>query len=181
MDQLPLEKLFDNIIVLAKAYTVIGRFDGEKVWRELEKDLVQIDYTASGWILSNETKKDILSHLIPVAKMIQKPKGESESHHFLRQHVRMTLKSPNTKHIIQLAYNIGQWLGKPDEDIMKKLKYHELKLDKLSTYISQEDIEKFLKFLNAFSKKIMEDFSSNTPPNSPRTPIAQDVIYDEWV
>lgn len=60
-----------------------------------------------------------------------------------RQHVRMTCKEPSLVTLFQLAYNIGQFQGKHCQERMTSVNYTDLKLDQLSTYVSEEDIKKW--------------------------------------
>lgn len=159
--EISLDLLFSYTITLGVSVITYG-FDGKKAWEIIKKELTQFNHSVSGWILPEETKKLILSHLTPVDKMSDKPKkGESDTHHFLRQHVRMTCKQPTLEFIIQLAFNIGQWMGKNDKTIMNELDYKGLGLYKLTTYISQEDIETFQKLPYEINK-MNGIFSGNT-------------------
>ncbi len=117
-------------------------FDGKKLWDSLKEELTDIDEKASDWSLSEGWKRFILSLLTKVDDILDKPPNESDSHHFLRQHVRLTSKPPTVTTIIQLAFNIGMWKGKPDAELMKILKYDDSNLDKLSSYIYPKDIMK---------------------------------------
>ena len=49
---------------------------------------------------------------------------------------------------MQIALNIGQWEGFPDADIYTLLDYPNTKLNKLSTYISDQDNKKISKQIN---------------------------------
>ncbi len=120
-------------------------FDGKKLWDSLNEALTGIDEKASCWSLSEGWKRFVLSLLTKVDDILDKPPNESDSHHFLRQHVRLTSKPPTVTTIIQLAFNIGMWKGKPDAELMKIIKYDDSDLDKLSSYIYTEDIMKLSK------------------------------------
>lgn len=121
-------------------------WNGIEEWNKCKricKIFNKLDFVMMNWILPKETQEIILSKLAPVKNMIDKC-DESESHHFLRQHVRITLKAPTIEHILQLGFNIGQWLGKPDNNAMSILEYEHYRLSSLSTYISQEELDMHL-------------------------------------
>ncbi len=134
-----LERLFNKV---SKKTSKDG---GKQTWNNIKYLLPE--GKCDQWNLSDEMKKHILSTLFPVKNILDKP-NESESHHFLRQHARLTVKDPTIIHIIQIGYNISQFQRNPDPILVQTVKYYEHKLNEIETYISQDNLEKLSKMIS---------------------------------
>lgn len=145
-----LQKLFD--IVKKRSEELNKRhhnFDGQAFWGPIKHELIELDrYTASKW---KSLGKKITSDIMSLSEYTKDGYGREtiiKSHHFLIQQVRIPLnEQPNVRKIIQIALNIGQWYGKHDTILMKKIKYPTLHLNQLSRYISQKDVKKLSKII----------------------------------
>ena len=72
-----------------------------------------------------------------------------ESHHFLIQQVRIpTKEKASVKKITQIALNIGQWKGLPNEVIYKDIKYDNTNLDDIYTYKTKTSSNKLSKYID---------------------------------
>jgi len=142
-----LEILFIKILETAKYLNKkYGEdFDGLEFWRGMKPLLAVMDkYEASNWKALN---KIMVKNIMLVSEYTINGYGDDPiiiaSHHFLIQQVRIpTNDKPTIRKILQVALNIGQWKGRPDPALMKKIKYSTLGLDKLSKYITDKDIKK---------------------------------------
>ena len=81
-----------------------------------------------------------------------------ELHHFIIQQVRIpTTEKQTIRKIMQLALNIGQFIGKVTPKYKKKLGYAKTNLDQLDTYVKKSDINKLNELIsNEFVKKIQK-------------------------
>lgn len=71
-----------------------------------------------------------------------------ENNHFLIQQVRIPeTEKGGIRKIVQLGLNIGQFKGSFSPAMIKKFGYNTTDLDKLSTYISQKDMERLSKYI----------------------------------
>mmetsp|Transcript_51349 Transcript_51349/g.134117 ORF Transcript_51349/g.134117 Transcript_51349/m.134117 type:complete len:134 (-) Transcript_51349:257-658(-) len=64
----------------------------------------------------------------------------NEPYHFLLQQVRILRDKPSFRKVMQLALNIGQLQGSSDPDLLERVGYAGSGLDRLSTYMSDEDV-----------------------------------------
>ncbi len=148
-----LEELFNAISLLA--HTCKPNHGGLARWKAL-KDCMP-DKQIEQWKFRPTLKSLIFSQLTPVTNDVDKP-DEIEAHHFLRQHARIPMtKDPTLITILQVAYNIGQWIRVKDYDTMIKMNYFEHKLNCLSTYVLAADIDKLSKMITREEFNIMYD------------------------
>lgn len=134
----------DNLFYLLLETVKLARknnqnFDGLNYWRKI-KFLLSEDLKASKWKhISKKLTDDILS--LPEQIVYGSGKSETiENNHFIIQQVRIPkTDKPNLRKIMQIALNIGQWEGSPNQDIYNLVNYPQTKLNKLSTYITEAD------------------------------------------
>lgn len=135
-----LDNLFNLLLETVKLSRKNNQnFDGLSYWRKI-KVLLSEDLKASKWKhIPKKLTYDILS--FPEQIVFGNGKTETiENNHFIIQQVRIPKKDePNLRKIMQIALNIGQWEGFPNQDIYNLVNYPKTKLNKLSTYITEVD------------------------------------------
>lgn len=122
------------------------RFDGLGFWQPIKKELAVLDNHVVTW---KSLGKKLTHEIMSIPEYTKNGYGDEcmiESHHFVIQQVRIpTNEKANPKKIIQVGLNIGQWKGRPDIVLRRRIKYSTLHLDKIDRYISKSDIEKLSK------------------------------------
>lgn len=100
--------------------------DGIQYWQYIKAMCNKYDIVAkNGWQLS---------HFCTVEET-------SEVTHFIAQHFRIPRESPPTlTKIMQIALNSGQFMAANDTELIKTHSYYENGLNRLETYISDNDI-----------------------------------------
>jgi len=122
-----------------------NRFDGQVFWQPIKSILNSIPIKASSW---KPISKKIIDKLMLLPEHYKDGYGNEhiiESMHFLIQQVRIpTTEKPILRKIIQIALNIGQFLGFPDEAHHNGLclvsEYKLYNLTSLSRYVTKTDI-----------------------------------------
>ena len=145
-----LEKLFNIVrINSCKLRKNNKKADGLKYWKPIKGILSQLDDVAPAeWKkIPPQTTKKYMS----IPEYIIDGYGNKEiieQNHFLIQQVRIPeTEKANIRKIVQLGLNIGQFKGSFTPAMIKKFGYDTTNLDKLSTYISQKDIERLSKHI----------------------------------
>ena len=134
-----LENLF--YMVMKKAYHYRKKnkhFDGLAFWQPIKNALSDYDnLSAHSW---KKINPNLTKRIMKLPEYYIDGYGNQnmiELNHFLIQQVRIPLQEkPSLRKIIQIALNIGQFNGVVPDNFMIKNK----NLNKLTTYISKEDI-----------------------------------------
>lgn len=116
-------------------------FDGKAFWRKMKPILAVLDDRVgrNGWILNQKEKKIILDVIGFKNNHPGLNKMSPISWYFLGQHVWLTEEPQNVRKILQIAFNIGQFLGTSDYDMMSIVDYWNHHLYDISTYVSTMD------------------------------------------
>ena len=147
-----LEVLF-NLVLLAsyKQRKKNKQFDGFNFWQPIKKELEKLD-KYDDIIKFKKIPDSLVKTIMEISEFYKNGYGKEniiESHHFLIQQVRIpTNEKASVKKIIQIALNIGQWKGLPNETIYKDIKYDNTKLDDIYTYISKTSLNKLSKYID---------------------------------
>ena len=142
---LKLEFLFNAII---KKFEYLRKHnknvDGLTLWQPLKQILSSLDhYSAEKFKHISFVLTDKIMKLPEYTKNGYGIDTIIESNHFIIQQIRIPMKDkPTIKKILQLALNIGQWKGYPDNTIYQSIDYNNTNLDKLSRYIFSSDVIK---------------------------------------
>lgn len=142
---LKLEILFNAII---KKFEYLRKHnknvDGLTLWQPLKQILSSLDhYSAEKFKHISFVLTDKIMKLPEYTKNGYGIDTIIESNHFIIQQIRIPMKDkPTIKKILQLALNIGQWKGYPDNTIYQSIDYNNTNLDKLSRYIFSSDVIK---------------------------------------
>ena len=153
---LKLEILFNAIV---KKFEYLRKHnknvDGLSLWQPLKQILSSLDhYSAEKFKHISFVLTDKIMNLPEYTKNGYGIDTIIESNHFIIQQIRIPMKDkPTIKKILQLALNIGQWKGYPDNTIYKYIDYTNTNLDKLSRYIFSSDI---IKLSNLISDDIYD-------------------------
>lgn len=140
-----LEQLFINVLEKSRILRSQNHnFDGLSFWQPIKNEL-SVDIKAKSWKKIDTKQNTKLIHTImSLPEIIVDGYGNKtliESNHFIIQQIRIpTTEDPNLRKIIQIALNIGQWLGFPDKKLIKELDYYNTELTELSRYITKADI-----------------------------------------
>ena len=144
-----IEDLFNSILLdIKRKRKKNKKFDGLLYWQQFKPILSDSNYTASKWkSISNNYYNNIM--LIPEYYINGHGKEIIiEENHFLIQTVRIPRHdTPNLRKIMQIALNIGQYLGICSKRVLKniKKKNYLVKKDyniKLSNILNDKDIKK---------------------------------------
>lgn len=147
-----LEVLF-NLVLLAsyKQRKKNKQFDGFNFWQPIKKELEKLD-KYDNIIKFKKIPDSLVKIIMEIPEFYKNGYGKEniiESHHFLIQQVRIpTNEKASVKKIIQIALNIGQWKGLPNEAIYKDIKYNNTNLDDIYTYISKTSSNKLSKYID---------------------------------
>lgn len=145
-----LEKIFNEVSEASKrCQEEIPKFDGLTFWTPIKKilqenELVLDTYWAPK--IDNEVKEKISA--------IHDYDSENtfiECNHFLIQQVRIpdVEKKISLRKLIQIALNIGQFLGSKDNiHLINFVDYNNLKLDVIESYINKDDLLRMSETLN---------------------------------
>lgn len=155
MKLITIADLFKQILLYVKKERYKDKnFDGLKFWRSIKPILANSKYEASKWkTIPIKYYKDVM--LIPEYYVDGYGKTNLiEEHHFIIQTVRIPKKEkPSLRKIMQIALNIGQYLGHNTKNLLKYKtieKYisgKEINV-KLSNILSITDIIKLKKILS---------------------------------
>lgn len=151
-----LEQLFLRVLETSKKLRrTRTSFDGRAFWQFIKNKLNELDISFKKWKPLTMEHKSLLSieELDTSGNMI-------ETNHFLRQHANIPMNDPPTlTKIIQIALNIGQFLGsttpKQRLSMQYKPKYQELltymyKKDILQIHIPEEIVTNINQYLDSY-------------------------------
>ena len=133
--------------------------DGLSFWHKIKKELGAFDNNqGSAWKRLSKKTVDKYMSLPEYTKNGYGMESLIELHHFIIQQVRIpTTEKQTIRKIMQLALNIGQFIGKVTPKYKKKLGYAKTNLDQLDTYVKKSDINKLNELIsNEFVKKIQK-------------------------
>lgn len=151
-DSNKLEILF-NLVLLAsyKQRKKNKHFDGFNFWQPIKKELEKLD-KYDDIIKFKKMPDSLVKTIMEIPEFYKNGYGKEniiESHHFLIQQVRIpTKEKASVKKITQIALNIGQWKGLPNEVIYKDIKYDKTNLDNIYTYITKTSSNKLSKYID---------------------------------
>lgn len=155
MKLLKLSDLFNEILSYVKRERHKNKnFDGLKFWRSIKPILSNSVYKAKSW---KSTPKQYYSKIMLLPEYYINGSGKTniiEENHFLIQTVRIPkTESPSLRKIMQVALNIGQYMGHNTESLMKRTNIKDYLNSKdsdviLSDILSNVDIKKLEKKLS---------------------------------
>ena len=132
-----LENLYNNVKEVSLLLRKVPNFNGQIFWQPIKKVLNEQDIKFNNWTELSEIHKNLINN-----EEYDKYNKIIEINHFIRQHANIPINDkPNLTKIIQIALNSGQFLGSATEDHIKKYKYNEKKLGKITTYMHEDDIQ----------------------------------------
>lgn len=132
----PLERIFLRVLNDSKKLRKKNpNMDGRAFWQFIKNELNTLDISFEKWKPLTHPHKSLLS-----IKEVDENGNMLETNHFLRQHANIPINDPPTvTKIIQIALNIGQFLGATTKKQRLSMKYNP-KYRKLITYIYKKDI-----------------------------------------
>lgn len=153
---LVLEQLFLYVLKTSKKLRKKDpNMDGRAFWQFIKNELNALNISFKKWkpLTMEHTSLLSIEELDTSGNMI-------ETNHFLRQHANIPINDPPTlTKIIQIALNIGQFLGsttpKQRMNMQYKPKYQELltymyKKDILQIHIPEDTILRIYQYLNSY-------------------------------
>ena len=134
-----IEKLFNAVKHASIQYRMKGNKNGQDFWKPIKEHLSQKPIPESKWkYIGKHIGNLILTfpEYTPNGKII-------ENNHFLIQQIRIPKTSPLcSRKVIQIALNIGQFIGSDTQQLKKKIKYNSFNCTELSRYVYSRDLVK---------------------------------------
>ena len=133
---LELEYLFERVQNVSKKLRKKNpKLDGRLFWQPIKDILNEVNIPFTSWKHITKTHQALLL-------LDEKDSKDAiiEKLHFLRQHANIPYNDPPTfTKIIQIALNIGQWLGVTTSKERIQMKY-QTSYKELQTYVRKKDI-----------------------------------------
>ena len=150
-----LELMFSMILEASRKLQKKKNADGLSFWHKIKKELGALDNNqGSGWKRLSKKTVDKYMSLPEYTKNGYGTESLIELHHFIIQQVRIpTTEKQTIRKIMQLALNIGQFIGKVTSKYKKELGYASTNLDQLDTYVKKSDIKKTMEYLRDKRRK----------------------------
>ncbi len=132
-----LQLLFDMIVTVFQ-YARINNpaLDGKSLWQPI-KQLVDDNKLT---IQYKKIDSDLIDKIMALPEYDNNNKI-IESNHFIIQQIRIPTEYVSIRKILQIALNIGQWLGKPNKQFKDEINYSIIGMESLSFYLEDHDIE----------------------------------------
>ena len=132
----PIEQLFLRVLNDSKKLRKKNpNMDGRAFWQFIKNELNVLDISFEKWKPLTHPHKSLLS-----IEERDENGNMIEMNHFLRQHANIPINDPPTlTKIIQIALNIGQFLGSTTRNQRLSMKYNP-KYQQLITYIYKKDM-----------------------------------------
>lgn len=123
-----------------------ANFDGLSYWKHIKSILVVLDARKGrdDWVLDSRIQEAFLNTLGPI-DLLYDPTTHIRNpdfpvyKHFLGQHVWLLKGKPTVRKIVQVALNIGQFLGSDEWSLIDEADYIANHLACLHTYVSERD------------------------------------------